>query len=131
MAIPSNGLIRIVAMHVGDVVFDHGSARQSFELYWKLVHEFRDDLAHSDRALALSLSGGELAADLHEAERPEDERVPQTGGVFKVKRRRAVEFRTGDRAWEEFDLVAEGDLGDREAVGRADGDQPHRRCGRP
>ena len=38
----------------------------------------------------------------------EDERVPQTGGVFKVKRWRAVEFRTGDRAWEEFDLVADG-----------------------
>ncbi|HEX8150706.1 MAG TPA: type II secretion system protein GspG [Pyrinomonadaceae bacterium] len=39
--------------------------------------------------------------------RVEDERVPQTGGVFKVKRWRAAEFRTGDRAWEEFDLVAE------------------------
>ncbi|HEX7315830.1 MAG TPA: type II secretion system protein GspG [Pyrinomonadaceae bacterium] len=39
--------------------------------------------------------------------RVEDERVPQTGGVFKVKRWRAVEFRTGDRAWEEFDLVAD------------------------
>jgi hypothetical protein len=37
----------------------------------------------------------------------EDERVPQTGGVFKQKRWRAVEFRTGDRSWEEFDLVAE------------------------
>lgn len=36
----------------------------------------------------------------------EDERVPQTGGVFKQKRLRAVEFRTGDRAWEEFDLVS-------------------------
>jgi len=36
----------------------------------------------------------------------EDERVPQTGGVFKQKRWRAVEFRTGDRAWEEFDLVS-------------------------
>ena len=36
----------------------------------------------------------------------EDERVPQTGGVFKQKRWRAVEFRTGDRSWEEFDLVA-------------------------
>ncbi|HEX8293045.1 MAG TPA: type II secretion system protein GspG [Pyrinomonadaceae bacterium] len=39
--------------------------------------------------------------------RVEDERVAQTGGVFKVKRWRAVEFRTGDRAWEEFELVAE------------------------
>ncbi len=36
----------------------------------------------------------------------EDERVPQTGGVFKQKRLRAAEFRTGDRAWEEFDLVS-------------------------
>jgi tetratricopeptide (TPR) repeat protein len=42
-----------IAMHVGDVVFEHGTARQAFELYWKLVHEFREDLAHSDRALAL------------------------------------------------------------------------------
>ncbi|MET0644978.1 MAG: hypothetical protein ABW208_00070, partial [Pyrinomonadaceae bacterium] len=39
--------------------------------------------------------------------RVEDERVAQTGGVFKVKRWRASEFRTGDRSWEEFDLVAE------------------------
>jgi hypothetical protein len=39
--------------------------------------------------------------------RVEDERVPQTGGVFKVKRWRAAEFRTGDRSWEEFDLVAD------------------------
>lgn len=37
----------------------------------------------------------------------EDERAAQTGGVFKVKRWRAVEVRTGDRAWEEFDLVAD------------------------
>jgi hypothetical protein len=36
----------------------------------------------------------------------EDEGVPQTGGVFKVKRWRAAEVRTGDRTWEEFDLVA-------------------------
>ena len=36
----------------------------------------------------------------------EDERAPQTGGAFKQKRWRAVEFRTGDRSWEEFDLVA-------------------------
>lgn len=39
--------------------------------------------------------------------RVEDERVAQTGGFFKVKRWRAVEFRTGDRAWEEFDLDAD------------------------
>jgi hypothetical protein len=39
--------------------------------------------------------------------RVEDESVPQTGGLFKVKRWRAAEFRTGDRAWDEFDLVAE------------------------
>ena len=39
--------------------------------------------------------------------RVEDERVPQTGGAFKVKRWRAAEFRTGDRLWEEFDLVAD------------------------
>lgn len=39
--------------------------------------------------------------------RVEDESVPQTGGVFRVKRWRATEFRTGDRAWEEFDLFAE------------------------
>lgn len=38
--------------------------------------------------------------------RVEDESVPQTGGVFKVRRWRAAEFRTGDRTWEEFDLVA-------------------------
>jgi hypothetical protein len=36
----------------------------------------------------------------------EDERAAQTGGAFKVKRWRAVEFRTGDRSWEEFDLVS-------------------------
>lgn len=40
--------------------------------------------------------------------RVEDERVPQTGGAFKVKRWHAAEVRTGDRAWEEFDLVADG-----------------------
>ena len=39
-------------------------------------------------------------------ERVEDERVPQTGGIFKTKRWRAVEFRTGDRSWEEFELVS-------------------------
>jgi hypothetical protein len=36
----------------------------------------------------------------------EDEGAPQTGGVFKQKRWRAVEFRTGDRSWEEFDFLA-------------------------
>ncbi|MDT7688348.1 MAG: Type secretion system protein [Acidobacteriota bacterium] len=36
--------------------------------------------------------------------RVEDERVPQTGGFFKQKHWRAVEFRTGDRAWDEFDM---------------------------
>src|SRR5215218_1567800 len=36
----------------------------------------------------------------------EDERAPQTSGVFKTKRWRAVEFRTGDRAWESFDALA-------------------------
>ena len=52
--------------------------------------------------------------------RVEDERTPQTGGVFKVKRWRAAEFRTGDRAWEEFDLVAEAFGGERvEAARRA------------
>jgi len=39
-------------------------------------------------------------------ERVEDERVPQTGGVFKTKRWRAAEFRTGDRSWEEFELIS-------------------------
>jgi hypothetical protein len=50
----------------------------------------------------------------------EDERVAQTGGVFKQKRWRAVEFRTGDRAWEEFDLVSTPALAPRvEAARRA------------
>jgi plasmid stabilization system protein ParE len=51
-----------------------------------------------------------VAADVTEAlglASVEDERVPQTGGVFKAKRWRAVELRTGDRAWEEFDSLAE------------------------
>ena len=39
--------------------------------------------------------------------RVEDEGAAQTGGVFKVKRWRAAEFRTGDRSWEEFDLIAD------------------------
>jgi hypothetical protein len=50
-----------------------------------------------------------VEADVTEAVRlewVEDERAPQTGGVFKQKRWRAVEFRTGDRAWEAFDLVS-------------------------
>jgi hypothetical protein len=52
--------------------------------------------------------------------RVEDERVAQTGGIFKVKRWRAVEFRTGDRTWEEFDLIAESFGGERlEAARRA------------
>jgi len=52
--------------------------------------------------------------------RVEDERVPQTGGAFKVKRWRAAEVRTGDRTWEEFDLVADGVGPERlEAVRRA------------
>jgi hypothetical protein len=37
----------------------------------------------------------------------EDERVAQTSDILKTKRWRAVEFRTGDRAWEEFDSLAE------------------------
>jgi hypothetical protein len=50
----------------------------------------------------------------------EAERVPQTGGVFKVKRWRAAEVRTGDRTWEEFDLVADGAGAERiEAARRA------------
>ena len=48
----------------------------------------------------------------------EDERVAQTGGVFKQKRWRAVEFRTGDRAWEEFDLVSAGALAPRVEAAR-------------
>jgi len=50
----------------------------------------------------------------------EDERAPQTGGVFKTKRWRAVELRTGDRAWEEFDPLAEAAGAERvEAARRA------------
>ena len=64
-----------------------------------------------------------VEADVTEAvrlERVEDERVPQTGGVFKQKRWRAVEFRTGDRSWEEFDLVSAPSFAPRlEAVRRA------------
>ncbi len=36
----------------------------------------------------------------------EDERAAQDAGVFKKERLRAVEFRTGDRTWEEFDYLA-------------------------
>ena len=50
----------------------------------------------------------------------EDESVPQTGGVFKAKRWRAVEFRTGDRAWEEFDSLSDAAGAERvEAARRA------------
>ena len=41
----------------------------------------------------------------------EDERAMQDTGIFKKKRWRAVEFRTGDRSWEEFDFLA-APLGD-------------------
>ena len=36
----------------------------------------------------------------------DDERAVQDAGIFKKKRWRAVEFRTGDRSWEEFDFLA-------------------------
>jgi hypothetical protein len=48
----------------------------------------------------------------------EDERAPQTGGVFKAKRWRAVEFRTGDRAWDEFDSVSDAAGAERVEAGR-------------
>ncbi|PYT02931.1 MAG: hypothetical protein DMF65_05300 [Acidobacteria bacterium] len=41
----------------------------------------------------------------------EDERAAQDTGIFKEKRWRAVEFRTGERSWEEFDFLA-APLGD-------------------
>jgi Type II secretion system (T2SS), protein G len=50
-----------------------------------------------------------VLADVTEAFRlawVEDERVEQTSGVFKTKRWRAEEFRTGDRSWEGFDFLA-------------------------
>lgn len=50
-----------------------------------------------------------VLADVTEAFRlawVEDERVAQTAGIFKTKRWRAQEFRTGDRSWEEFDFLA-------------------------
>ncbi|HEX8502087.1 MAG TPA: type II secretion system protein GspG [Pyrinomonadaceae bacterium] len=53
-------------------------------------------------------------------EQIEDEGAPQTGGIFKQKRWRAVEFRTGDRSWEEFDLVSNAAFAPRlEAARRA------------
>jgi hypothetical protein len=54
-----------------------------------------------------------VVADVTEAVRfasVEDERAPQNGGVFKQKRWRAVEFRTGDRSWEGFDFLASSPL---------------------
>ena len=39
-------------------------------------------------------------------ERVEDEATPQSGGLFRQKRWRAVQLRTGDRRWEEFDLLS-------------------------
>jgi hypothetical protein len=62
-----------------------------------------------------------VSADVTEAVRlawVEDERAPQTGGVFIRKRWRAVEFRTGDRAWEEFDSLAEAAGAERVAAAR-------------
>jgi hypothetical protein len=49
-----------------------------------------------------------VSADVTEAFRltwVEDESATQNTGVFKQKRWRAFEFRTGDRAWDEFDLL--------------------------
>ena len=48
----------------------------------------------------------------------EDERAEQTSDIFRTKRLRALELRTGDRRWEEFDFLAAG-LGDAAAVERA------------
>jgi Type II secretion system (T2SS), protein G len=65
------------------------------------------------KVLDVSPAGAEpvsVSAEVTEAVRlawVEDERVEQTGGVFKQKSWRAVEFRTGDRAWEAFDSLAE------------------------
>jgi hypothetical protein len=64
-----------------------------------------------------------VSAEVTEAVRldwVEDERVRQTSDFLKTKRWRAVEFRTGDRAWEEFDSVAEAAGAERvEAARRA------------
>ena len=50
-----------------------------------------------------------VLADVTEAfrfARVEDEAATQNTGIFKQKRWRAVEFRTGDRTWERFDFLA-------------------------
>jgi len=50
-----------------------------------------------------------VAADVTEAfrfARVEDEGATQNTGIFKQKRWRAVEFRNGDRSWEEFDFLS-------------------------
>lgn len=50
-----------------------------------------------------------VSADVTEAfrfARVEDEAAAQNTGIFKQKRWRAVEFRTGDRTWEEFDFLS-------------------------
>lgn len=50
-----------------------------------------------------------VSADVTEAFRfawVEDEAATQNTGIFKQKRWRAVEFRTGDRSWEEFDFLS-------------------------
>jgi hypothetical protein len=39
-------------------------------------------------------------------ERVEDEGAPQNTGIFKEQRWHAVQLRTGDRRWEEFDLLS-------------------------
>jgi hypothetical protein len=49
----------------------------------------------------------------------EDERAAQTNGIFKQKRWRAEEFRTGDREWDEFDILAEALGAERLAETRA------------
>jgi hypothetical protein len=50
----------------------------------------------------------------------EDDSAPQTGGVFIQKRWRAIEFRTGDRAWDEFDSLSDAAGAERvEAARRA------------
>ncbi|HWS53484.1 MAG TPA: type II secretion system protein GspG [Pyrinomonadaceae bacterium] len=51
----------------------------------------------------------EVAADVTvgvRLARVEDERAEQDSMLFRRKRWRAVEFRTGDRSWEEFDFAA-------------------------
>ncbi|HEV3468327.1 MAG TPA: type II secretion system protein GspG [Pyrinomonadaceae bacterium] len=51
--------------------------------------------------------------------RVEDERAAQDGGIFKRKRWRAVELRTGDRSWEDFDFLAAGLGAERVEAARA------------